>query len=151
MTLRASVIEKLVSDLLPPVESQNRLAHVSDWLSRSPIMADSVVMIEADKIGFILWEVTMLLVVISAGIGVLVLRRKASGRPAFSHRDRQLFFGQSQAKKAPHKLLAKFTMAVLLCLSTALLEFLILAPLGAGMLTVVLLLTSLGIVNKTLF
>jgi hypothetical protein len=115
------------------------------------LVSDLLHVIEMENIGFILWEGITLLVVILGGIGLLVLRRKASGRPAFTNGDRQLFFGQSRAKKAPHRLLANFSMAVLLCLSTALLEFLILAPLGAGLLTVVLLLTSLGIVNKTLF
>jgi hypothetical protein len=106
--------------------------------------------IELEKTGFVLWEGITLLMVIFGGIGMVALRRRASGRPAFTYEDRQLFFGRSRMRLPTPRLLFNFGVAIVLCFFSALLEVLILAPLGAGLLTVVLLLTSLGIVNKLL-
>jgi len=61
-----------------------------------------------------------------------------------------LFFDRSRVRVPTPRLLFNFGVAILLCFFSALLEVLILAPLGDGLLTVVLLLTSLGIVNKFL-
>jgi hypothetical protein len=52
-------------------------------------------MLDPDKIGFVLWEGITLLVVIFGGLGLLVLRRKFSGRPGLTNEDWQLFFGHS--------------------------------------------------------
>jgi hypothetical protein len=106
--------------------------------------------IDLEKTGFVLWEGITLLMVIFGGIGMVALRRRASGRPAFTYEDRQLFFGRSKVGVPTHRLLLNFGVAILLCFFSAVLEVLILAPVGAGLLTVVLLLTSLGIVNKLL-
>ena len=53
-------------------------------------------MIDPDKIGLVLWEVITLLSVLLGGIGLMVLRRKVNGRPGFTERDQQLFFGLLQ-------------------------------------------------------
>ena len=45
-------------------------------------------MIELEKTGFVLWEGITLLMVIFGGIGVVALRRRARGRPAFTYEDR---------------------------------------------------------------
>lgn len=108
-------------------------------------------MIHLEKFGFALWEATTLLIVILCGIGIMVLRRKASGRPAFSNEDQELFFGRARVKTSTPKHLFNLGIAVFLCLFLALLEMLVFAPLGAATLTVVLVLTSLAIVNAVLF
>jgi len=82
--------------------------------------------IELEKTGFVLWEGITLLMVIFGGIGMVGLRRRARGRPAFTYEDRQLFFGRSKGRVPTPRLLFNFGV------------------------TVVLLLTSLGIVNKFL-
>jgi hypothetical protein len=108
-------------------------------------------MIETDKIGLVLWEVITLLSVVLGGIGLVVLRRKASGRPIFTERDRQLFFGPRKITVSTAKFWINFSAVVFLCLSIDVLEFLILGWLGPALLTMVVLITSMGIVNKLLF
>jgi hypothetical protein len=108
-------------------------------------------MLDPEKIGFVLWEGITLLVVILSGLGLLVLRRKFSGKPAFTNEDWQLFFGHSKIRLSSSTLLLNFGITVFLCLFIAILETRIFEPLGAGPLTVLLLLTSLGIVKKLLF
>jgi len=108
-------------------------------------------MVDPDKIGLILWEVITLLTVFLGGIGFVVLRRKASGRPAFTERDRQFFFGPRKITVSRTKFLINFSTAVFLCLSINMLEFLILGWLGPALLTMLVLVTSMGIVDKLLF
>ncbi|HZA56133.1 MAG TPA: hypothetical protein VE616_17955 [Candidatus Udaeobacter sp.] len=108
-------------------------------------------MLDPDKLGFVLWEGLTLLTVIFGGIGLMVLRRKLSARPAFTIQDRQLFFGHSQLRLSTSRLLLKFGIAVLLSFFIGVLEVLTLARFGTGVLTVVLVLTCLTIVRKLLF
>jgi hypothetical protein len=108
-------------------------------------------MLDPDKIGFVLWEGITLLLVIFGGLGLLVLRRKFSGQPGFTNEDWQLFFGHSKVRLSMSSLLLNFGITVSLCLFIAILEARIFEPLGAGPLTVLLLLTSLGIIKKLLF
>ena|SRR5438552_18926878 len=108
-------------------------------------------MIDPDKIGLVLWEVITLLTVVLGGIGLMVLRRKAQGRPAFTERDRQLFFGRRKINGSTPKFWVNFSTAVFLCFCIDVLEFLIFGWLGPGLLTMVVLITSMGIVDKLLF
>src|SRR5205823_14984674 len=108
-------------------------------------------MVDPDKIGLILWEVITLLTVFLGGIGFVVLRRKASGRPAFTERDRQLFFGPRKITVSTTKFWINFSAAVVLCFFIDVLEFLIFGWLGPGLLTMVVVLSSIGIVDKLLF
>jgi hypothetical protein len=108
-------------------------------------------MIGADKFGFVLWETITLLSVVLGGIGLMVLRRKASGRPAFTELDRQLFFGPRKIAVSTAKFWINFSAAVFLCFVINVLEFLIFGWLGPALLTMVVLITSMGIVDKLLF
>ena len=108
-------------------------------------------MVDPDKIGLILWEVITLLTVFLGGIGFVVLRRKASGRPAFTERDRQLFFGPRKITVSTAKFWINFSAAVFLCFFIDVLEVLIFGWLGPGLLTMVVVLSSIGIVDKLLF
>jgi hypothetical protein len=108
-------------------------------------------MLDPDKFGFVLWEGITLLAVIFGGISLMVLRRKLSGKPAFTIKDRQLFFGHSQLRLSTSRLLLNFAIAVLLCSFVGIVEVLTFARFGTGVLTVVLVLTCLTIVRKLLF
>jgi hypothetical protein len=107
--------------------------------------------LDPDKFGFVLWEGFTLLLVIFGGIGILVLRRRFSGKPAFTDRDRQLFFGHPKVARSTPRLLINFGTAVLLCSFVVVVEKLIFASLGPVAVTVVVLFSSLGIVNRLLF
>jgi hypothetical protein len=97
-----------------------------------------------------LWEGTILLIEIMIVFTVLVLRRKASGRPAFTLQDRQLFFGQAGVKLYPPRFWFKLSMVAVLCSVVGLMEYAIFAPLGASVLATVQLLTFMGFVHKWL-
>src|SRR5438093_11744603 len=105
-------------------------------------------MVDPDKIGLILWEIITLLTVFLGGIGFVVLRRKASGRPAFTERDRQLFFGPRKITLSTAKFWINFSAAVFLCLSINILAFLMLGCLGPALLTLLVLVASTRMVHK---
>jgi hypothetical protein len=100
--------------------------------------------------GYYLWEGITFLMQILVGTGLLVLRRKARGRPAFTDADRQLFFANPRARVSTPKFWVNFVLATFLCLFVGLLERLVLAPFGAAVLATAQLITVLGIVKKSL-
>ena len=81
---------------------------------------------------------------------MLVLRRKASGKPAFTDHDRQLFFGHSEIDLSGPRFYIHLGIAVLLCYLIGSLEYLLLARFGAGILAAAGLITLLAIVKKWL-
>ena len=100
--------------------------------------------------GYYLWEGITFLMQILVGTGLLVLRRKAGGRPAFTEADRQLFFAPPRVRVSTPKFWVNFGVAAFLCFLVGLLERLILAPFGAAVLATAQLITFLGIVRKSL-
>ena len=100
--------------------------------------------------GYYLWEGITFLMQILVGTSLLVLRRKAGGRPAFTEADRQLFFASPRLRVSTPEFWVNFAVATFLCLFVGLLERLILAPFGAAVLTTAQLITFLGIVKKSL-
>ena len=103
-----------------------------------------------EHIGYYLWEGSIFLTILVAGTSLVVLRRKASGRPAFSDQDRQLFFGHAEIRVSKLRFTVHLGMAVFLCYLVGSLEYLLLARFGAGILAAVGLITLLGIVQKRL-
>ncbi len=103
-----------------------------------------------EHIGYYLWEGIAFSTILFVGTGLLVLRRTASGRPAFTDHDRQLFFGRSAARVSKPRFYINFGIAVFLCYLVGSLEVLLLARFGASILATAELLTLLGIVKKWL-
>ena len=103
-----------------------------------------------EHIGYYLWEGITFSTILFVGTGLLVLRRKASGGPAFTDHDRQLFFGQSALRVSKPRFYIDFGIAVFLCYFAGSLEVLLLAHFGASILATAELLTLLGIVKKWL-
>jgi hypothetical protein len=100
--------------------------------------------------GYYLWEGIIFLMQILIGMGLLVLRRKASGRPAFTEDDRQLFFSRARVSVSTTRFWINFGIAALLCFFAGLLEQLVLGPFGPGVLATAQLITFIGIVKKSL-
>lgn len=100
--------------------------------------------------GSYIWEGTIFLMQILIGISLLVLRRKASGRPAFTEDDRQLFFSRARVSVATTRFWIQFGIAAFLCFVAGLLEQLVLGPFGPAVLATAQLITFMGIVKKTL-
>jgi hypothetical protein len=103
-----------------------------------------------ENIGYWLWEGIAFVMQLSVAMGLLVLRRKASGRPAFTDEDRRLFFSPSQLTVSMPKFWINFTMAVFLTYPIGLLEHMFLAPLGASFFATAHLLTLFAIVKRLL-
>ena len=103
-----------------------------------------------EQIGYFLWEVITFSTMLFAGIGLLVLRRRASGNPAFTYRDRQLFFGHPEVRLSKPRFYVNFGIAVFLCYFAGFLEFLLLERFGASILATAQLITFLGIVKRSL-
>jgi hypothetical protein len=100
--------------------------------------------------GYYLWEGIIFFTQILVAMGLLVLRRKANGRPSFTNADRQLFFGRARIRMLTPRFWTNFAIAALLCFFVGVLMQLVLAPLGAGILATAQLITFTGIVKKSL-
>jgi hypothetical protein len=100
--------------------------------------------------GYFLWEGITFLTILLGATGLLVARRKASGRAAFTDHDWQLFFGRSERRVSTPRFYIHFGIAVLLCSLAGFLEYLMLARFGASILAAAQLLTLLGVVKKWL-
>lgn len=103
-----------------------------------------------EQIGYFLWEVITFSTMLFTGTGLLVLRRRASGNPAFTDRDRQLFFGHPEVKVSKPRFYVNFGIAVFLCYFAGFLEYLLLERFGASILATAQLITFLGIVKRSL-
>ena len=103
-----------------------------------------------ERIGYFLWEGVTFLTILVVGTGLLALRRKTSGRPAFTDYDRQLFFSRPAVRLSKAKFYIHFGIAVLLYYLAGSLEYLLLASFGASILATAELLTLIGIVKKWL-
>ena len=103
-----------------------------------------------EHIGYCLWEGITFLTIFFFGTGLLVLRRKTSGRPAFTDHDRQLFFGRPTVRVSRPGFYINFGIAVFLCYFAGFLEFLLLERFGASILATAQLITFLGIVKRSL-
>jgi hypothetical protein len=107
-------------------------------------------MLELERIGYVVWESFTLLAVLSSGIGLLALRRIANGRPGFTDEDRYLFFGRGVRPCGPRMIL-KLAGAGALCFCSLAVEVALFLPVGAALLTGIMLLTSMAIVAKVVY
>jgi hypothetical protein len=100
--------------------------------------------------GYYLWEGINFLTQILVAMGLLVLRRKANGRPSFTSADRQLFFSQARFRMLTPQFWTNLAIAALLCFFVGVLMQLVIGPFGAGILAAAQLITFMGIVKKSL-
>ena len=103
-----------------------------------------------EKLGYVLWEGLVYLCVIAGSLGFVMLRRRLSGRRAFSGEDRTLLFNTSPAAVSAPTLFLRFAMAVVLFCCIGEVEILVFAPLGPAIVSLFLLLSCAGIVNMIL-
>jgi hypothetical protein len=103
-----------------------------------------------EKLGYMLGEGFVLVCIITGSLGFVALRRRLSGRPAFSNEDRNLLFNTPPAAVSTPRLCLRFGLAVFLFCCIGAFEVLVFAPLGAATLSVFLMLSCAGIVNITL-
>ena len=100
--------------------------------------------------GYYLWEVITFLSILFIATGMLVLRRKAHGRPAFSVQDWRLFFGRVEIRVSKPRFWLNLGIAVILCYLAVLVEYFLFARLGASIVAAVQLVTLLAIAKRWL-
>jgi hypothetical protein len=104
-----------------------------------------------DKLGYIISEAPVFFLVIWLAIKLVKYRRRRNQQPLFSDRDKALLFPQNKIDLRSPVLRIRFARCILLATAATYLEFLMLAPFGAAILCITLVLTTAGIVHGVLF
>ena len=103
-----------------------------------------------DKLGYVISEIPPLLFLIWFAVKFIQFRRRQRQQPVFSDADRELLFGGAKRRPAGAIFYVKLGLAATAVATVGFIEILVLAPLGAAILTGVLLLTSTAIVHQLL-
>ena|SRR5919106_1785058 len=98
--------------------------------------------------GYWIWEASAFLLQIAVAMGLLVPRRKASGKPAVADEDQRLFVDPFQVTVSPFRFWIHFGGAALLCYLAAFLGQLIFTRFGGSILATAQLLTLLEIIKR---
>lgn len=104
-----------------------------------------------DKLGYIISEAPVLFFVIWISVRLIQYRRYRNKQPLFSARDEALLFPQKKIDLRSPLQRVKFARCILYATAATYVEFLVLAPLGAAIMCIALVLTTAGIVNSILF
>ena len=103
-----------------------------------------------EKLGYIISEAPVLFLVIWFAVRLVQYRRYRNKLPMFSERDEALLFPQNKISLRSPLRRVKFARCILLATAATYVEFLALAPFGAAILCVALMLTTAGIVHRVL-
>jgi hypothetical protein len=104
-----------------------------------------------DNLGYIISEAPVFFLVIWVAVRLVQYRRYRNKQPLFSERDRAMLFPENKVDLRSPALRVKFARCILLATAATYVEFLMLAPLGAAILCIALVLTTAGIVQGILF
>ena len=104
-----------------------------------------------DKLGYIISEALIFFLVIWFAVRFVQYRRRRNKQPLFSERDKALLFPQNKIDLRSPVLRVRFARCILLATAATYVEFVMLAPLGAAILCITLVLTITGIVHGILF
>ena len=103
-----------------------------------------------EKIGYILSEAPVFLFVVWFAIRLVQFRRYRNKRPIFTATDRRLLESRPRIDPSTVEFYCRFVVAVLAVTAVGLLEFIVLAPFGAAIVSGTLLLSSAAIVRHML-
>lgn len=104
-----------------------------------------------EKLGYVISEAPVFFLVIWVAVRLVQYRRYRNKQPLFSERDRAMLFPENKIDLRSPVLRVKLARCILLATAATYVEFLVLAPLGAAILCVTLVLTTAGIVQGILF
>ena len=104
-----------------------------------------------DKLGYIISEALIFFLVIWFAVRFVQYRRRRNKQPLFSERDKALLFPQNKIDLRSPVLRVRFARCILLATAATYVEFVMLAPFGAAILCITLVLTITGIVHGILF
>jgi hypothetical protein len=100
-----------------------------------------------EKLGLILSETAVLGLIIWSAIALVRYRRCRRNQPPFSDRDRQLLFGSIPGSLQSPVFRLRLARAILASTAATWVLFVVLAPFGAAIVSVALILTGAGIVR----
>jgi len=103
-----------------------------------------------DNLGYLLSELPALIFVVWFSVRFFQFRRRQKNQPTYSETDRRLLFGATKQPPANRSVYIRLALAIVAVITTGVLEIIVLAPLGAAILTGLLLLTSTAIVRHLL-
>jgi hypothetical protein len=103
-----------------------------------------------ERIGYLLSEVPVFIFVIWFAVRLVQYRRYRNNLPMFTENDRQMLFRRPKDSPTTFRFYLKLALASLAVAAVGYLEFIMLAPLGAAILSGTLLLTSAAIVRQLL-
>ena len=103
-----------------------------------------------EKLGYIISEALALFFVIWVAVRLVQYRRYRNKQPLFSERDKAFLFPQNKIDLRSPIRRVKFARCILLATAATYVEFIVLAPFGAAILSITLVLTTAGIVHGIL-
>jgi len=103
-----------------------------------------------DNLGYLLSELPTLIFVVWFAVRFFQFRRRQKNQPTYSETDRRLLFGTTKQPSANAAVYIRLVLPIVAVITTSVLEIIVLAPLGAAILTGLLLLTSTAIVRHLL-
>jgi hypothetical protein len=103
-----------------------------------------------ETIGYILSEVPIFFFVVWFGIRLAQIRRHRNQQPIYTERDWRLLYQSAKLTLVSPTMRLRLARSILAATVAIYVEFLILAPLGAGLLSAAVLLTTASIVQRIL-
>jgi hypothetical protein len=103
-----------------------------------------------DKFGYLLSEIPALIFIVWFAVRFFQFRRRQKNQPSYSETDKQLLFGTPRQRPPKTTVYLRLALAIVAVTTIGVLEILVLAPLGAAIITTSLLLTSTVIVHHLL-
>jgi hypothetical protein len=103
-----------------------------------------------DRIGYLLSEIPVFLFVIWFAVRLVQYRRYRNNLPIVTENDRRMLFHRPTDRQGTFRFYSKLALAILAVTAVGYLQFITLAPLGAGILSGTLLLTAATIVHRLL-
>jgi len=103
-----------------------------------------------EKLGYILAEAPVFLFIMWLGIRLVHIRRYRNNKPLCTEHDWRMLYDSANLSLVSPIMRLKLACSILAATAAIYVEFLILAPFGAGILSAAVLLTTASIVNRIL-
>jgi hypothetical protein len=103
-----------------------------------------------EKLGYILSEAPVFFFVMWLGIRIVHIRRYRNNQPLYTERDWRMLYESAKHSLVSPVMRLKLARTILAATAVIYLEFLVLAPFGAGILSAAVLLTTASIVQRIL-
>lgn len=103
-----------------------------------------------ERLGYFISEAPILILMIWSSVQIVRWRRARQNRVAFNQHDRNLLFHSGSKRPNTLRFCARFLLAVVAVTMLAFVQLVVLAPLGAAIITGALVLTSAAVVYRVL-